>query len=157
MAGVCAHHIFLKIYSIVPCMNTDQSWNFHQDPFITFWVMLLRNKQTVGGGMRSSYLSQHLINCSLYECWPILKILSRSDHNFSQEVDYKIKQFDALAGVCAHHIFLKISSIVPCMNANLSWKFHQDPFINKKLWMIAFPRQRINLSQNLNNCSLYEC
>ena len=70
--------------------------------------MLLTKKPTVGRGMRSLYVSQNLINCSLYEYLPILKISSKSIHNFSQKVDYKITQFDALVGVCAHHIILKI-------------------------------------------------
>ena len=95
--------------------------------------------------------------CSLYECWPSLKFSSRSVHNFSQEVDYKIWLFDALAGVCAHHIFFKILSIVHFMNDNLSWKFHQDLFINKKVWCIDRGMRSSYLSQNLINCSMHEC
>ena len=69
----------------------------------------LRQATSVSKPPQSPYAN--LINCSLYECWPILKISSRSVHNFSQEVDYKIRLFDALAGVRAHQSFSKFHQL----------------------------------------------
>ena len=75
-----------KIYSLVHRAISHVPWKFHQNPFITFWVVW---------HWPFTFNSQYLNACSSCHFPTILKISSSSVHNFlSYTVNYEIQLFD---------------------------------------------------------------
>ena len=104
--------------------------------------------------------SPNLITCSSHHLGHLLKMSSQSIHNFLRYLSYYISRIQKI------HIVIRITSKIQPFHlftfSDISWKFHQNPFIS--FWAILYTNTSGSLdpddpdsdpdhSQNLITCS----
>ena len=88
--------------------------------------------------------SQNLITCSLSHLGHILKISSKSVHNFLSYLSLKITLIQKIQIVI--RITPKIESFLPFTFSDISWKFHQN--LSTSFWVILFTKKLTNPQTN---------
>ena len=122
-----------KCSSFFACVIADLSWQFHENPFIHFTIMLLTDTPLHLGGR----LWNSLGNFFLCHAWPFMKISWKSIYPLLHNITKNRGPQDQSWIQKVKHSISKMFQVVPCLMSHFGWKFHENPLISFPVMMLT--------------------